>query len=116
MRGLNLQLAEGLSLSYCNVQGRVLFKDPSTDTPGYSAAVIDRGELSAFLAREDLELIWVLTGEKSVHGGRPHRSGWGGHLEYWGIYRFDGSAISGELEFQHKVPDGQQLAEFLAHR
>lgn len=116
MRGLGLRLAEGLSLSYCDVQGRVLFKDPSADTPGNSAAVVDRSALSAFLAKEDLELIWVLTGEKSAHGGRPHGSGWGGHLEYWGIYRFDGSAITGELELQHKEPDSQQLAEFLANR
>lgn len=116
MRGLDLRLAEGLSLSYCDAQGRVLFKDPSADTPGNSAAVVDRTALAVFLARDDLELIWVLTGEKSAHGGRPHRSGWGGHLEYWGIYRFDGSAISGELEFQHKKPDRQQLAEFLAYR
>lgn len=116
MRGLDLRLAEGFSLSYCDAQGRILFKDPSADTPGYSAAVVDRAALGAMLAREDLELIWVLTGEKSAHGGRPHRSGWGGHLEYWGIYRFNGSAISGGLEFQHKEPDNQQLAEFLAHR
>ena len=116
MRGLDLRLAEGLSLSYCDAQGRVLFKDPSADTPGNSGAVVDRTALSAFLGREDLELIWVITGEKSAHGGRPHRSGWGGHLEYWGIYRFDGSEISGELEFQLKGPGKEQLAEFLAYR
>jgi hypothetical protein len=116
MRGLDLRLAEGLSLAYCDAQGRVLFKDPSADTTGNSAAVVDRAALTGFLAREDLELIWVLTGEKSAHGGRPHRRGWGGHLEYWGIYRFDGSAISGELECQLKEPNKEQLAEFLAHR
>jgi len=41
MRGLDLRLAEGLPLSYCDVQGRVLFKNPSVDTPGNSAAVVD---------------------------------------------------------------------------
>ncbi len=116
VRGLDLRLAEGLSLSYCDAQGRVLFKDPSADIPGNSAAVVDRATLSEFLAREDLELIWVLTGEKSAHGGRPRRSGWGGHLEYWGIYRFNGAAISGELEFQLTEPSEEQLAEYLAHR
>ncbi|WP_449472566.1 hypothetical protein [Sphingobium chungangianum] len=116
MRGLDLRLAEGHSLSYCDAQGQVLFKDPSSETAGHSAAVVDRTALSALLARDDLELVWVFTGEKSAHGGRPHRRGWGGHLEYWGIYRFDGSAISGQFHFEHKEPNADQLAEFLAHR
>jgi hypothetical protein len=116
MRGLDLRLAEGLSLSYCDAQGRVVFKDPSADTPGNSAAVVDRMALSALLAREGLDLIWVITGEKSAHGGRPHRNGWGGHLEYWGIYQFNGSTIKGELKFDLKEPGRDQLAEFLAYR
>jgi len=116
MRGLNLRLAEGRSLSYCNAGGSILFKDPSADTPGHSAAVVDRAALSAFLARDQLELVWIVLGEKSAHGGRRHRRGWGGQLEYWGIYRFDGTAITGGLQFGHNEPNREQLAEFLAHR
>lgn len=114
MRGLDLRLAEGLSLAYCDAQDHILFKDPSTEAAGHSAAVIDRAALSAMLAREELELIWVFTGEKSAHGGRRHQSGWGGQLEYWGIYRFSGTTISGGLNFEHKEPDSLQLEEFLA--
>jgi hypothetical protein len=29
-------------------------------------------------------LVRILTGEKSVHGGKPHGHGWGGMLEYCG--------------------------------
>jgi hypothetical protein len=116
MRGLNLRLAEGRSLSYCDAAGRILFKDPSADTAGHSAAVVDRAALSAFLARETLELVWIFLGEKSAHGGRRHRSGWGGQLEYWGVYRFDGNAITGGLHFAQKEPNREQLAQYLAHR
>lgn len=116
MRGLGLRLAEGRSLAYCDAQGQVLFKDPSAETAGHSAAVVDRTALSTMLARDELELIWIFTGEKSAHGGRRHQRGWGGQLEYWGIYRFNGITISGGLNFERKDPNSGQLEEFLAHR
>lgn len=116
VRGMDLRLAEGRSLSYCDAGGSILFKDPSAEASGHSAAVVDRAALSAFLEREALDLVWIFRGEKSAHGGRPHRSGWGGHLEYWGIYRFGGNTIAGGLQFARKEPNREQLAEFLAHR
>jgi len=115
MRGLNLRLADGRSLAYASVDGTVLFKDPSADEPGFSAAVVDRAALRAFLDAEALEIIWIFTGEKSAHGGRRHGNAWGGMLEYWGIYRFDGDRIQGSLNFDHKRPRPEQLAEFLAN-
>ena len=115
MRGLDLRLAEGNSLTYCDAQGQVQFKDPSAEASGHSAAVVDRATLCALLARDELELIWIFKGEKSAHGGRPHKHGWGGQLEYWGIYRFNGTAINGELQFEHKEPAPDQLAELLAY-
>lgn len=116
VRGLELRLAEGRSLVFCDAQGTIQFKDPSTEVAGHSAALIDRAALTALLERDGLELIWIFLGEKSAHGGRPHRSGWGGQLDYWGIYRFDGSSINGQLQFERKDADNRQLAEFLSHR
>ena len=116
MRGLDLRLAEGRSLAYCDPAGTILFKDPSAEAAGHSAAVVDRAALSTFLARDGLDLVWIFLGEKSVHGGRAHHSSWGGHLEYWGIYRFDGNRITGSLHFARKDPTAEQLTEFLAHR
>ena len=116
MRGLDLRLAEGRSLAYCDARGNVLFKDPSAEAAGHSAAVVDRAALCTMLARDDLELIWIFTGEKSAHGGQRHQRGWGGQLGYWGIYRFNGTIINGELNFERKDPDSGQLEEFLAHR
>lgn len=114
-RGLQLRLAEGNSLAYATADGRILFKDPSTDEPGFSAAVVDRDAIRAFLDTEGLEIIWVFSGEKSAHGGRPHGSGWGGSLKYWGIYQFNGDSIQGKLNFKHQDADPEQLAEFLAN-
>ncbi len=116
VRGLELRLAEGLSLAFCNANGTIQFQDPSTETAGHSAALVDRAALTALLERDGLELIWIFRGEKSAHGGRPYRSGWGGQLEYWGIYRFDGTLINGQLQFDRRDPSIQQLEEFLSHR
>ena len=93
MRGLHLRLAEGRSLAYATADSRILFKDPSVDEPGFSAAVVDRDVMRSFLDAEGLEIVWVVTGEKSAHGGRRHGNGWGGMLNYRGIYRFDGDLI-----------------------
>lgn len=116
VRGLNLRLADGHSLAFCDAQGNIQFKDPSAEAAGHSAALVDRAALTALLESDGLELIWIFLGEKSAHGGRPQRSGWGGQLDYWGIYRFNGSAISGQLQFERKDPSSQQLEEFLSHR
>src|SRR5690606_8386323 len=115
MRGLRLRLAEGRSLAYATAEGKVRFKTPSADEPGFAAAVVDRDALRAFLAAEGFEILWILTGEKSAHGGRPHGRGWGGRLEYWGIYRFDGDSIRGRLNFERQDPEPGQLNEFLAN-
>ena len=116
VRGLDLRLAEGHSLAFCDARGTIQFKDPSAEATGHSAALVDRTALTTLLERDGLELIWIFLGEKSAHGGRPHKSGWGGQLDYWGIYRFDGKEITGQLQFEQKNPNSEQLAEFLSHR
>lgn len=115
VRGLYLRLAEGRSLAYASTDGEILFKDPSVDEPGFSAAIVDRNAMLAFLDETEQELVWVFSGEKSAHGGRHHGNGWGGQLTYWGIYQFDGDTVQGKLSFERKDARAEQLAEFLDH-
>ncbi|WP_386082403.1 hypothetical protein ACFIOZ_03970 [Vreelandella sp. F11] len=115
MRGLHLRLADGRSLAYSTSNGKVLFKDPSANEPGFSAAVVDRDAFRAFLDAEGLEIVWIVTGEKSAHGGPPHGRGWGGMLNYWGIYRFNGDSIRGELNYKRQDARPEQLRELLAY-
>ena len=114
VRGLGLRPAEGRSLAYATADGRVAFKDPSADEPGFSAAVVDREAMRAFLDAEGFEIIWTFTGEKSAHGGRRHDGAWGGMLEYWGLYRFNEGTIGGSLSFARKDPTSEQLAKLFA--
>lgn len=114
MSGLDLRLADGRSLDYARPDGNVVFRDPSTREPGFSAAVVNRDLFLDFLRREDLEVVWTFTGNKSAHGGHPHRDGWGGELSYWGILTLVGGQPAGALQFEMKEPDARQLAAFLA--
>lgn len=115
MTNLDLRLAEGRALAYVSVDGTTLFKTPSIDEPGFGAAVVDRDAMRAFLDAKELEVVWILTGEKSAHGGRPHGRGWGGTLEYWGVFRLHGDTILGNLLFNCMEPSADQLAEFMAN-
>jgi len=114
MAGLDLRLAEGRSLAFAGADGKVLCKDPSAEEPGFSAAVVDREAFTDFLSREGLEAVWIITGEKSAHGGPARGRGWGGQLDYWGIYTTAGHDLTGRLAFEQKEPDQLQLNAFLA--
>ena len=114
VHGLKLRLAEGRSLAYASADGNVLFKDPSAEEPGFSAAVVDRDAMCAFLDAEGLEIVWTLTGEKSAHGGRRHGNAWGGMLEWWGLYRLKNGAVQGSLNFRRQDASPEQLTELLA--
>src|SRR5690606_31392067 len=76
--GLGLGLSNGRELTYADRKGDLCFFDPSTKEPGPSAALMDEVAFTNFLRRENLEPIWVISGEKSVHGGRSHGRGYGG--------------------------------------
>lgn len=114
MAGFNLRLADGRSLAFARQDGTVLFKDPSTEAPGVSAALVDREAFVTFLEREGLAAVWIVTGEKSAHGGPARGGGWGGQLDYWGIYHLKNGDLAGSLSFMEKSPSQKQLAAFLA--
>jgi hypothetical protein len=114
MAGLDLRLAEGHALAFAGADGKVLFKDPSAEEPGFSAAVVDRQAFIDFLSRETLEAVWIITGEKSAHGGPTRGEGWGGQLDYWGLYTTAEQALTGTLAFEQKEPRPGQLEAFLA--
>jgi hypothetical protein len=111
--GLGLSLSNGRALTYANRNGGLCFFDPSTKEPGPSAALVEEVAFTDFIKREDLEPIWVIAGEKSVHGGRSHGRGYGGTRSFTSIYRRDGDGFSRQ-DFLHKhAPSRDQLRELL---
>lgn len=78
------------------------------------ATVVDRDAFIEFLSREGLEAVWIVTGEKSAHGGPSLSRGWGGQLDYWGLFTLAGRDLTGRLAFEQKEPDQSRLDAFLA--
>lgn len=114
MSGMDLRLLGGRSLGYVGPDERMVFKDPSAEEPGFSAALVDRAAFLAFLEREQLQPVWIFSGEKSAHGRQQRREGWGGRLAYWGVYTLSAGQVSGRLEFNETELDSRQLEAFLA--
>lgn len=109
--GLGLNLSSGRELTYADRNGDLCFFDPSTREPGPSAALVDEVAFTAFLQRENLEPIWVISGEKSVHGGRSRRGGYGGTRSFTSIYRLKGDGFSRQDFFHKHTPSSDQLQE-----
>ncbi|MBZ9605050.1 hypothetical protein [Phyllobacterium chamaecytisi] len=113
MRGLGLGLSNGRELTYADRYGKLCFFDPSTKEPGPSAALVDEDIFLDFIKRENLVPIWVISGEKSVHGGRSHGRGYGGTRSFTSIYRLQGEGFLREDFFHRHDPSRDQLDELL---
>ncbi|MBI3470759.1 MAG: hypothetical protein HY013_05330 [Candidatus Solibacter usitatus] len=71
-------LAEHLGLRWCGVEGefrgpdgRVIARDPSVDTAGPGALLVEEHALRAFLNAAGYEIIWTVLGGKQVIGEHP---------------------------------------------
>lgn len=114
MHGLDLGLSNGKELTYADRGNNLCFFDPSTREPGPSAALIDEAAFLVFLKREDLVPIWVISGEKSVHGGASHGRGYGGTRSFTSIYRLQGNSLSRQDFFHRHDASSTQLEELFA--
>ena len=110
--GMKLHLSNGRDLSYAGDDGTVLFFDPSTHEAGPGAALVDRDAFRAFLSREGLAAVWIINGEKEVHGGRKHHEGYGGSRSFSSVYWLEGDGFKRlDYEEEHQ-PTRDQLAKF----
>lgn len=110
--GLKMHLSSGRDLSYSDDGGRILFFDPSTHEAGPGAALVDRDAFLSFLAREGLEAIWIIAGEKEAHGGRKHREGWGGSKNFTSIYWLADGKFHRKDFVEREQPRDEQLERF----
>jgi hypothetical protein len=112
IRGMNLHLVNGRDLTYADEAGVIRFFDPSTRESGPGAGLVDREAFLAFLARESLDAVWIIDGEKDVTGGRKHREGFGGSRLFTSLYWMSGNGFE-RRDFQRReTPTRDQLARF----
>ncbi len=75
--------------------------DPSLNSPGPSALLINRQLFCDFLNRNNLTVFWIVFGEKIVITGDIPGEDWPGNLHILGTYRLnDMNKIIGEIQFK----------------
>lgn len=97
-------LADHMTLQWNGVEGyffdskgNLIAFDPSIDILGPGALLINRDALLRFLSENGYDVLWTITGDKSIIGGMMSRSDWKGRLELSGAYRIRGSNMEGGL-------------------
>jgi len=70
MRDLNMSLKDGRDLIYTDMNGSIVFKDPSASSEGPSAGLVDRDAFMRLLTKKKLAPIWVIGGGKELHSDR----------------------------------------------
>ena len=109
--GLKLHLSCGCELTYADGNNKVIFRDPSVREPGPRAALVDREAFLAFLARESLEAVWIITADKEVHGGKKHQEGFGGSRTFTSIYWLTKTGFKKQTFEKHEKPTKEQLTK-----
>lgn len=98
----------GTGANFLDTNGQLAAFDPTVDTRGPSALLVREDLLRDYLAREQLNLCWVVTGEKQVMGANL-RGNYLGRLSVSGAYSLTGHGVTGFLNcyLERTKRDGQ---------
>ncbi|WP_417848191.1 AVAST type 2 anti-phage system protein Avs2 [Thalassoglobus sp.] len=107
------ELFEGMQLSwsgnaseFMDGSGTVVIFDPSVLEKGPASLLVRRDKFLDFLHKEDLDVVWIVTGEKMRVGGSLSQKEYLGHMEIGGYYYFDSEVLTGSLKPKFKSPEG----------
>ncbi|MEC0301244.1 hypothetical protein, partial [Peribacillus frigoritolerans] len=93
----NLSLAPFEYGLWVKSDGSPVFFDPSSNSKGPSFALIQSELLKNWLERNDLQLVWLVGGEKQLYTNMASK--FYGRLVYSGCYTFSNDNIDGEMWF-----------------
>jgi hypothetical protein len=95
-------LADHMDLRWNGVEGyffddngNLIAFDPSVRTSGPGALLINRDAFLKFLDDYGYDILWTISGEKAILGGRMSRDDWKGRLELSGAYRIREGKVEG---------------------
>ena len=107
---LNPRAIEGMGLTptgfgadHIDQEGHLAAIDPTAHENGPISLLVRQDLLSQFLAANELELVWVVIGEKMAVGPKTTHE-WAGSIQYSGAFRFNGGSISGGLTRSLHLP------------
>ena len=102
IENLRLKPKLGLSGKWLDDNENVVFFDPSFDGIGPSSALCKSEVLFEFLEKNDLQLVWLVGGEKQLFTSMANK--FFGRLVYSGIYSLNKNGVEGNLWFQKEPP------------
>jgi hypothetical protein len=91
---------KGIEGHFYNATGRLVAFDPSVNSTGPGATLMNRELLLKYLNENGYTLLWVVTGEKLIITGSIPGDDWPGRLNILGVYRVQQDKIHGELYTQ----------------
>jgi hypothetical protein len=91
---------KGIEGHFYNATGRLVAFDPSVNSTGPGAILMNRELLLKYLNENGYTLLWVVTGEKLIITGSIPGDDWPGRLNILGVYRVQQDKIHGELYTQ----------------
>lgn len=97
-------IADGMGLRwkgkeghFYDVTGNLVAFDPSVNSAGPGALLINRNLFLKYLNENGYDVLWVITGEKLVITGDSPGDDWPGRLSIVGVFRIKNGKICGEL-------------------
>ena len=87
----------GVEGHFFNNKGNLIAFDPSIETSGPGALLINRDVFLKFLNDNGYDVLWTLLGEKNLIGGDMSPESWKGRLELSGAYRMREDKIEGTI-------------------
>jgi len=94
---------KGIEGEYYSSAEKLLAFDPSVRTKGPSALLLNEEALTV-LRRKGYDIVWLITGEKMLIGGRMPHEEWKGRLELGGLFRKKNDKIEGFIKSTFDEP------------
>jgi hypothetical protein len=87
----------GVEGHFYDATGNLIAFDPSVNTKGPRALLINRPLFQNYLNDKGYTLLWVVTGEKLIITGDIPSEDWLGRLTFLGVYCLENSKLRGEV-------------------
>lgn len=88
--------------TWVNNDKKTVFFDPSVESAGPSAALVNKEILLSWLESNDLCLVWLIGGEKQIFTRWAHE--FFGRLNFNGLYVLGEKGVTGQLWFEREEP------------